>query len=662
MKVARVLLPSFLLLSVMLFVFGRDVLFPRAQTTESALAPCCGEEAPRQLEFPYYSLRDGFNSTLLLVSDSSKPLDFVLALHSRSGQTLLAPGLTIQPQEKLPIDLGALLTSLAADVTGDFAEGSVSVYFNGTIMPLAGQLTMTNPLKSLSLESEMVDNSPGLGLLPPVLNAVWWGLGGGREARIMVSSTSGDSVTADVFLDFQGERHESAPLVFMPHETKVLSIAQLLGDLKMSPAQAPEGGITIVQRGPKPALIAQGRITDPVTGFSTSLNFMDPSLQLASALHASGVPIGLPSKDSPYAGTGVFIHHVIVRNLTGSSQNVAITLEYPGDKEPQQARLAPLALGPYATADVALDSAFAMLPLPLPYCSIRIQYSGAPGSVIGEVSSIESKGDLVIDSRLANEGDGWAGSGAHPWHLDDETESILFLTNMGDKSADIGFQVQAGGVHYYLTDLSLKPHATKTVNLRMLRDAQKADFQGSKIPAEASDGSVLWVRIDPVPIMGRLIVVQRRKGVASNYDCYTCNCPLGFTGSVTVSPSSVYLNVESTQQFTLCAQYYNTCNNTYYFYDRTSCSVWNSSNTSVATINYGGMGVAEAVAGGMADITGSLCGMFYNPPPTCAPMPPPESRHWEWTCQRQAENYQHLAPERADWRHHECNDQRQRVR
>ncbi len=55
--------------------------------------------------------------------------------------------------------------------------------------------------------------------------------------------------------------------------------------------------------------------------------------------------------------------------------------------------------------------------------------------VLAEVSSIEAKRDLVIDSRLANEGDSWAGSGANPWHLDNETESILFLTDMGDKEA-----------------------------------------------------------------------------------------------------------------------------------------------------------------------------------------------------------------------------------
>ena len=343
-----------------------------------------------------------------------KPLDFVMAIHSRSGQTLLAPTMTIQPRAKLTVDLRALLTSLSADLTGEFGEGSISIYFNGAVMPLLGQLTTSNPARSLIFESDVVDNSPGVGLLPPALNAVWWGLGSGREARVSVSNTSGEPVTADLFLDFQNERHSADPLAFAPHETKVVSVTQLLGGLKVSPAQAPEGGITIIQRGPRPSLIAQGRITDSATGFSTTLNFPDPSAQWASALHASGVPIGMPSRDSPYAGTGVFIPHVVVRNLTGAPQSVKVTVEYPGEKETQRVDLVPLALESYSTSDLALDSAFGLLPLPLPFCSIRVQYSGPPGSVIGEISSIEQKNDMVIDSRMRNEGDGWAGSGGHP--------------------------------------------------------------------------------------------------------------------------------------------------------------------------------------------------------------------------------------------------------
>ncbi len=65
---------------------------------------------------------------------------------------------------------------------------------------------------------------------------------------------------------------------------------------------------------------------------------------------------------------------------------------------------------------------------------------------MGEVVSIEQRGNLVIDGRLANEGDGWAGSGANPWHLHEQTESVLFLTNMGDKPSRIGFRSERNSI------------------------------------------------------------------------------------------------------------------------------------------------------------------------------------------------------------------------
>lgn len=100
--------------------------------------------------------------------------------------------------------------------------------------------------------------------------------------------------------------------------------------------------------------------------------------------------------------------------------------------------------------------------------------------------------------------------------MDDETDSVLFLTNMGNKVTPIGCQVQANGIHYYLTDLALKPHETRAISLRKLRDAQKPDLFGSKIPPGATDGSVVWGRASNVPVMGRLVVMQHHKGLASN--------------------------------------------------------------------------------------------------------------------------------------------------
>ncbi len=51
---------------------------------------------------------------------------------------------------------------------------------------------------------------------------------------------------------------------------------------------------------------------------------------------------------------------------------------------------------------------------------------------------MNSAGDLVVDAHMANEGDGWSGSGANPWHLDATTDSVLFLTNESNQPARVG--------------------------------------------------------------------------------------------------------------------------------------------------------------------------------------------------------------------------------
>ncbi|HEV2349768.1 MAG TPA: Ig-like domain-containing protein [Terriglobia bacterium] len=552
--------------------------------------------------------------------------------------------MTIASQAKLAIDIAGQLKSLNVDSGGDFSEGSVSVNFVGTVMPLVGQMTMTNPALGLIHETVMVENDPGHTDIPQELDGLWWNISGGRDAKVMVTNTSAFPASADVFLDFDGERHPSDYVLFKPYETRTLSVTQLLGELKMSPANVPEGGITIIQRELKRTLIAQGKVLDPVTGFSTTLNFPDPEVQLASALHASGVPIGKPTPDSLFAGIGTFVPHVVVRNLTGSPQVATITIEYPsgmgwdsttgpysagaqagtsltGQNENLKGgvttghfTLPPFSVGPYSTVDLPLGAALNQLPTPLPFCSIRIQYSGRPGSAIAEVSSVELKSDMVIDAPLANEGNGWAGSGANPWHLDKDTESILFLTDEGDQPVRIAFSVTTAGLHYYLTDLKLAPHETRAINMRKLRDAQQADFRGTLIPADATDGGVTWQRAEDVPVAGRLLVIKRHSGMASNYDCNICTCPVGFNGGINLQngASSVSVLDGSSMGLTLQGSYTNPCNGTESWMTPQSGVTWSSGTPSVATVN--SSGTVSGVSGGSSTISVHVSeqGCYWN--------------------------------------------------
>jgi len=631
----RVACPGSLVFLVALALCLFFLIGPRSDTSAQTSTPCCTEIGPREIDFPYYALDNGFNSTLFLVSDSPDPLDFILAIRNLAGQTVLSSSMTIQPGAKLPIDLRGLLVQLGADPSGTFAEGSVSVYFEGTIMPLVGQLTLVNPALHWSQEAEMVENDPGRSDIPTILNGMWWGLSGGRDAQIMVTNTSRNLQAADVFLNFDGRQHQSPAIVFNPHETKILSIADQLSKLNLSPAQEPQGSITIIQRGANPALIAQGRVTDAVTGFSSTLEFPDPARQKVSSLHASGIPIGTPSADSPFAGDGTFTPHVVASNLSNGPESVTVTVEYPqrdmqgtdaktvlapiGTKEFDgeggtsvvQTALASFQIPAYSTVDFSLFAELGQLPLPLPYASVRVQYSGAPGSVIAQVSSVDGTQDLVVDARTMNEGDGWAGSGSNPWHLDSQTESILFLTDESDMPARIGFHVVANGVTYHLTSLKLNPHETRAINIRKLRDAQNTDFLKNKIPANASDGSVEWNRIDNVAVTGRVVVIQKNQGTASAYDCCMCPCPESYQ-SLSVIPFSAYLTVGGSVLLGAMGNY-QACNHGPIDYiDDSFWATWTSGTTGVAVMNSGTHGEVDGVAAGTSTITVRFSDYVYT--------------------------------------------------
>lgn len=577
---------------------------------------------PRELDFAYYSVRDGFESQLQLVSDYPKPFVFRMMLHSLSGQTAFAGLIRVQPQQKLSFDVGALLTRLRLDREADFQEGSISVSYTLPKSPLLGQVTVSNPSYSLVFESLMGENDPGQTALPSVLDGVWWGLSADREAKVMVTNTSNQPVAADVELSFGGKLHPCRPLVFERHETKILSIPELLAKLNLKPEDAPEGGITITGHGSRPVLIAAGTVADWRTGFSTTMHFMLMGMPMTSTLYASGVPLGVPSEDSPFPSADTFIPHVVVRNLLSNAQTAAVTVEYPAADKTQQIPLAPFTIPAYSTKDISLDDVVvSQLPKPVPYGSIRVQYSGAPGSAVVEVSSVEQNQNLVVDSKLGDPNDPMTASGINPWHLDDHTEAVLFLTDAGDKPARIGFQIQAKGVHYYLTDLKLSPHETRLIDIRKLRDMQKPDFKGNIIPADATDGGIFWVSLDKAPAVGRLLVIDSHKGISSNFDCgCTAHCPKGFQ-SLSISPTSATLPVGNTQQF-IVTETYSDCYGNPYGYDVTNTSDWTTSNFSAVTVN--STGLATAIGVGSATITGQYSDYWYtwsNALQECAPHP-----------------------------------------
>lgn len=250
--------------------------------------------------------------------------------------------------------------------------------------------------------------------------------------------------------------------------------------------------------------------------------------------------------------------------------------------------------------------------------------------MIAQVSSLDEHQDLVVDARTMNEGDGWAGSGSNPWRLDSGTSSILFLTDESGSPARIGLDVTAGGVHYYLIRLTLAPHETRAIDLRALRDSQVPDFKGDKIPASAAYGSVNWVRLDSVPVEGRMMVIQQRQGMASSYDCASCPCPAGLS-ALNAAPDLFSLPPGSYEDIFGTGTYYD-CNGYQFYIDVTYSIAFSSSNTSVIKMDSSVHNKADAIAAGTSTITETVvaCTMYDTDPDL--PCPCTSQRTFYSTC------------------------------
>lgn len=473
------------------------------------------ENTPREIIYPYYSLREGGESKLVLMDHAPRPIEFTIAIHATSGQTVWAKAMTIEPQERLEISIEKLLSDLGVDYRGDFYEGSVSLHFKGTGNPIGGRMIVKGLRETWNLGPVRREGEFGQNMIPERLDSLWWDLGGARDAEMNVNNVLGKPIEAEVYLDIQGKRHSTKPLHFAPYQMVRLSLTELLAGIDMTAYKAPSGGITIVAKTNEPALIAQGKLTDAESRRQSVMVFPLLQMYLASALHATGIPISVPREDSPYAGLSNFTPHIYARNLLDSPQTITLTIEYPGEAGPQLKKLAPFIIPGFTTQDIRLDAYYNDLPLPLPYCALRIEFNGPPGSLIADVNVVSEEGD-VIPVGATNEGNGYAGSLVSYWGIDDETDIYVFLTNMGGEDCRVAFRVDAGGVEYHLTDLKLIPRETKVINMRELRDRQQADFRGSTIPANATEGRLYYIRMDPVPMMGRVVVVPRRKTPQAN--------------------------------------------------------------------------------------------------------------------------------------------------
>src|SRR6185295_16082558 len=66
---------------------------------------------------------------------------------------------------------------------------------------------------------------------------------------------------------------------------------------------------------------------------------------------------------------------------------------------------------------------------------LRVEYTGAPGSIIGSLTSVDRSQSIVVDAPFFSRSERAGLGGNHPFRLDENSQSMLYLTNITGKSS-----------------------------------------------------------------------------------------------------------------------------------------------------------------------------------------------------------------------------------
>ncbi|MBA2378100.1 MAG: hypothetical protein H0V76_00830 [Blastocatellia bacterium] len=157
-----------------------------------------------------------------------------------------------------------------------------------------------------------------------------------------------------------------------------------------------EGGITVEHDGGAGAVMARMQISEPSKGYSSTMQFSDPTTAVSSKMNAGGLRIGS-------IGTDKLEPVITARNIGSTSSWVKATLPYTdlnGDVKnidiPQRLVLA----GKTASIDLRTYIAVANLPSSITFTGIEIEYTTAPGTILLSAVSPSKSGKHVYTVPL----------------------------------------------------------------------------------------------------------------------------------------------------------------------------------------------------------------------------------------------------------------------
>jgi len=259
------------------------------------------------------------------------------------------------------------------------------------------------------------------------------------------------------------------------------------------------------------AAFAMARHKENDDRFFSTILFTDPKTVNSPNTVFTGVPVGAAASLLP---EGHYVPELTLTNFSNKELHVHTTFARTSGDSPSAQEVGSLSVPSHSTRELILRSLQGDSRL---QNSFVVHSDGAPGDLMAK---FVSKGDSrvhEVELQAKDEADK-ENAGAHPWSLEENTDSTLLLFNHSTTPQTFTVTVSSAGFDWQ-KEYKLASMQTKAIEIRELIDEQVKDDKGKTLPKNAKRGETGWFVTNFAKGSGRLLQWDRSAGMARNFSC-----------------------------------------------------------------------------------------------------------------------------------------------
>ena len=472
----------------------------------------CAIPTENEIYAPLAALAEAQSSELVFNSRSPQALDVTPIFYKRDGTRIAGEPVKVESAEIRYVDVRKLIPPA---YRGDRDWGGIGLAYHGVAREMWAQLRFLGVNGGSNVDEFFVVKAESRS---DVQEAVWWTPPKSTSIIALGNVTSAPTGAKVTFGNGDVQSIQIAP-----NGTEII---------RRSNSKAVES-VRIDITGLPGSIIPTGVITTKGGSFNSVIRFYDTKMTRQPHLFANGLRLG-----------GVAPHLVLKNTSTEplTAQAAAVSLAGVTNVQPITLPAVQLAGGEMRELDL---SGLTNKP-GFDVASLKVSNSGAPGSLIGSIHSIQDQSGLSYETPLRDTGAVRAMTGSYPWKVTNDFTTLIYITNVSDQEAEFMGEINYRGGRVIIDPRKLQSGETAVFDMRKVRDEEMADSDGRKVPREVSSGQFKWsVRGETKGkhlLIGRAEMVSRSQRISTSYSC-TDPCPPWYGAEMTpYPPPTVFVN------------------------------------------------------------------------------------------------------------------------